>query len=181
MDIDKQLKENIKYEILNLPEELIRAIENFKFRDIFNDIGKKYKFSEDEIKIIEVETILVLIGLVDPTLYSQNIENNVVTNEQIANEIYEEVKEKIFIPIYKNASIKSEKKYSGDKKLDERFSNLPKEVQDAIGQSDYQSKLYTISQNHKLNIEQTGILDEITTKVILNTIHPDQFENSLAD
>lgn len=128
MDIDQQLKENIREEILNIPKELQNAIENFKFHDIFNDIGKKYKFSEEEMKIIETETILVLIGLVDPISYSKNIENNVITSEQVANNIYEEIKEKIFVPIYENIFTKN--KENGDVKINtnEEISSKKEEI-----------------------------------------------------
>jgi hypothetical protein len=63
--------------------------------------------------------------------------------------------------------------------VDPRFVSLPKEVQEAISYSGWKEKMYDIAKKFKLNIEQTGLLEEITTKVILNTIHADQYENEI--
>jgi hypothetical protein len=64
--------------------------------------------------------------------------------------------------------------------LDPRFASLPKEVQDAIAKSNWKEKLYEIAPKYKLNIEQMGIFEDITIKVMLNTIHPDRYEEELA-
>jgi hypothetical protein len=99
MDINQRLKENIKEEFKMLPEKTQLVLNNFKFNKVFNEIGKKYYFTEDEIKKLEVETILVLIGLVHINLFSQNIINNMNISEKEMIEIKDEVFKKIFTPI----------------------------------------------------------------------------------
>jgi hypothetical protein len=99
MDIDNQLKENIKGEMLLLPKETQEVINSFKFREIFTEISKAHKFSDEEAKKLETETILILLGLVDSKLYAQNIENNIGTSEQAAKDIEKEISERIFNPI----------------------------------------------------------------------------------
>lgn len=185
----EELQQKIAEYYSKLPESLQRFFADMNWLNTLQEINTKYNLSSEQIETLSTETTLALLCIIPMSDYVNVIENNMKLSSEQKEQIMSEINDKIFKDIgydledtfTKNVNDLSGEKYGGDKKLDERFSNLPKEVQDAIGQSDYQSKLYTISQNHKLNIEQTGILDEITTKVILNTIHPDQFENSLAD
>lgn len=100
MDIDKQLKENIMGEMLLLPKKTREVINAFEFQKIFVEIGKNHKLIEEEVKKLEIETILVLIGLVNPLLYSQNIENNIGMSEQESKEVEKEITSQIFQPIY---------------------------------------------------------------------------------
>jgi|WetSurMetagenome_2_1015567.scaffolds.fasta_scaffold294105_2 hypothetical protein len=113
MDIDNKLKENIKEEISFLPKEMHDVIDNFELGKILTEIGKNHKFSDDEIITLQTETVLVLIGLVNPELYAKNIENNIGTSEQEAKKIENETIKKIFEPIYEKVveKIKQNTKY----------------------------------------------------------------------
>lgn len=99
MDINQKLNENIKEELSLLKKETREVLENFKFKDIFIEIGRNNKLSTSEIRDLETETILTLIGLTSSEQLKQNIENNIGTSEIEAAKIEREVVEKILKPI----------------------------------------------------------------------------------
>lgn len=94
----EKLKQKMKEEIARLPKEKQDAIHSIDWGKISEEIGKKYLLSESEINELQLETGLVLIGLVDFELYKLNIENIGMSREEAEN-IAMEVLEKIFTPI----------------------------------------------------------------------------------
>jgi len=95
----EKLKQIIQEEVLKLPKENQDVINAFDWVKITEEIGKKFLLSESEINNLQVETLLILIGLEDPDLYALNIENEVGTSKDEAKKITEEVRQKIFTPI----------------------------------------------------------------------------------
>ena len=73
----EKLQKIIKEEIAKLPKENQEVINAFDWVKITEEIGKKYLLGESEIGDLQVETILVLVGLEEPDSYTRNIENEV--------------------------------------------------------------------------------------------------------
>jgi hypothetical protein len=94
----EKLKQIIKDEVAKLPKENQTVINAFGWEQITEEIGKKYLF-ESEMNDFQVETLLVLIGLENPEMYTINVENNIGTSRDGARQITDEVFKKIFIPI----------------------------------------------------------------------------------
>jgi len=63
---------------------------------------------------------------------------------------------------------------------DLRFNNLPQNVQDAISLSDWQGSLLEIARENKLNIEQSGILEDITIKTMKNEISYSDYPSKIS-
>ncbi|HEY4502832.1 MAG TPA: hypothetical protein VJC14_00120 [Candidatus Paceibacterota bacterium] len=107
-----KLKQLFKDGVINQPKEVREAINAFDWGSVCEQIGKKYLFDDAEVNNFQVETALVLLGLVDPALYIKNIENEVGTTAEEAEKIEKEAVEKIFIPISDkvNATIKEKTK-----------------------------------------------------------------------
>lgn len=95
----EKLKQTIKEEVGKLKKENQEVISAFGWESIAEEIGRKILLSDSEINDLQVETLLVLVGLQDPDEYTQNIENNVGTSKDEAEKINDEVMQKIFIPI----------------------------------------------------------------------------------
>lgn len=95
----EKLKQTIKNELAKLPKENQEAINSCDWVKMSEEIGEKYLLSESEINDFQVETLLVLVGLEEPDLYTIHIENNVGTTKDEAKKIAEEVLQKIFTPI----------------------------------------------------------------------------------
>ncbi len=95
----EKLKQTIKEEIGKLPKEAQDAINALDWEKIAEDIGKKCFFDEGKINDLQLETLLVLVGLEDAEFYSNNIIDNVGTTMDEGKKIAEEVLQKIFTPI----------------------------------------------------------------------------------
>ncbi|OGI98127.1 hypothetical protein A3H53_03100 [Candidatus Nomurabacteria bacterium RIFCSPLOWO2_02_FULL_40_10] len=95
----EKLQQTIQEEVIKLPKEAQEAINFLDWIKIAEEIGKKYLLNEEEINNFQLETLLVLIGVVDPEFYAINIENQVGTTKDSANKMADEAFEKIFKPI----------------------------------------------------------------------------------
>ncbi|HEY4503453.1 MAG TPA: hypothetical protein VJC14_03425 [Candidatus Paceibacterota bacterium] len=173
-----KLNQIIKDELEKLPKESQEAINSLNWLSITEGIGMNFSLTEDEINDLQTETLLALVGLEDPNRYPSNIEDVVGLTREEAEKIATEVTEKIFTLIA-NAYEKKSPGQNIEGKLDERFEKLPKDIKDAIGESNYQTALYEIAREHKLNIEQMGTLEEYLVSVMLGKISATQFEENI--
>ncbi len=103
----EKLKQTIEEELAQLPKEMQEAVNALSaqggpasgWETICEEIGKKNNLDEEEINDFQLETLLVLIGVVDPEFYAVNIENHVNTTKDEAKNIAAEAFAKIFTPI----------------------------------------------------------------------------------
>jgi len=109
----EKLKQIIKEETTKLSKEAQGVISTFGWEKTSEEIGKKYLLNEGEINDLQVETLLILVGLVSVDEHASNIENNISTSKNEAEKISEEIIQKIFIPISESIS----------KKIGENFKN----------------------------------------------------------
>src|SRR5205823_3633756 len=96
----EKLKKIIEEEIGKLPKENQEAVNAFDWIKITEEIGRKYLLSDTEINDFWVETLLVLAGLEDPNLFSNNVERYVGTSKDEAEKISKEAFQRIFGPLY---------------------------------------------------------------------------------
>lgn len=64
--------------------------------------------------------------------------------------------------------------------LNERFDNLPKDIQEAIIATPWKEKLGQISKKHNLHIDQAGRLSEETILVMFGLEHPNDLIGNIA-
>jgi hypothetical protein len=182
-----QLQQKIAEYFQKLPKEAQESFSSMAWLETLKTISTKYRLNEAQIETLGAETTLVLLGIINTDEYQKNIEKELTLSQDTTQKIFTEINESVLSTIKtqlaqtyeQNAQSLAEEKYGGEKKLDERFSSLPKEVQDAINESDYQETLYLLSQKYKLPIDKMGLLEEITTKVMLGIIHPDKYGEEL--
>lgn len=89
----------INEELAVLPKELKDIINIFEWDSLVEEIGKKHNLTPYKIFTLQIETALVLIGLVAPNLYIENIEQKVGVNQEEAKKITMETNQKIFTPM----------------------------------------------------------------------------------
>src|SRR3989339_1363045 len=138
------------------------------------------KYSELQLNDLEIETELLLCGLINPDNYPKELETRMRLSKDTVKILINEMDKLVFKKIQKELERKLEndipKPYPNKQSPpDPYFKDMPKNVQEAIALSDWKSKLYTIAEKYKLNVEQMGVFEEMTTKVILNTIRPDKY------
>ncbi len=174
-------KDNLQLDILQaraeLPAITKKAIDAVKWKET---ISRMKKYSPEQLKVLEKKTELLLCGLLKTDDYPKELglemglsrestaslitEMDILVFEKIQNELEKEIeKENLFV------------------ENDPLFSGLPENIQEAIAKSDWKEKTYEIAQKYKLNIEQMGILEDLTVKTMKNEIRPNDYKNRLAE
>jgi hypothetical protein len=167
-----------------LPQKSREAIDVSNWKTIIS-LELSGKYSEIQIQDLETETELLLCGLVSPKDYPNELESRMRLSKDAVKILIGEMDKLVFKKIQKELERKMDKENkvpypNKESAIDPRFANLPKEIQRAIIESNYQVVLYSIAGKYKLSVEQMGILEEITIKVILGKIHPEKYVDELA-
>jgi hypothetical protein len=164
-----------------LPKESREAIDNVNWKLIIWEMNKKY--NPNQLESLETETELLLCGILNPKNYPKELENRMHITKEEVNLLISEMDRLIFKKIQENMEgiLTKKEKTIPDKPLifDLQFANMPQNVQEAIAHSSWKEKLYSIANKYKLSIEQMGILEGITIKVMTNEIPPYEYENKL--
>ncbi len=176
-----ELKNTIKEELNKLPQDAQDAINSIDWIKIIEKLCESITSNENVINSIETETFLVLLGMQKPESLRINLKIQSGLTEEESVVMSEEILEQIFIPILEKKPNTLYKTEEVSENLDERFDKLPKEIRQIIIDIDYHGNLYAIAQENKLNVAQMGRLEEVTTNMIIDSIHPDQFDNLLRE
>ena len=98
----EKIKQLVKEELYKLPKEMQQVIDTFEWEKIVEESCKKNNITEDKIFPIQIETVLVLIGLEFPEVYAKHLEENAELTKEEAEIISKEVLVKIFDAMAKN-------------------------------------------------------------------------------
>lgn len=182
-----QLQDKIVEYFNKLPADAQALFSSMSWMEKLKGMSAKYSLTPEQIEVLGTETTLVLLGIVHPDEYENTLRKEVKIPNDMLEKMLVEINDSIISTIRPQLSETYEsniesavgEKYGNIQNLDERFSKLPKQVQDAITESDYQTTLYNIGTEQKLSIAQMGDLEEVTNKVLLGIIHPDKYEGEL--
>jgi hypothetical protein len=94
-DTQKVLQE----QIAKLPPEVQDAVISPTLREKITEVGKKYALHIDQIGKLEDETVLVMIGLANPTDFVENLTAHVSLEKSVADKVAADVSDQIFLPI----------------------------------------------------------------------------------
>src|SRR3989344_3849555 len=94
-----KLRQIVKEELGKLPKETQEAINSLDWARAVEERGKKYLLLENGINDLQIETLLVLVGLEDVNDYAQRAENEEGMTKDEEEKIAEAVVNKIFAPI----------------------------------------------------------------------------------
>jgi hypothetical protein len=182
-----QLQQQIVLYYSKLPEDIQQVFSSMSWMEKIKEISIKFGLTQEQIETLGAETTLALLGIISLDEYQENIANDLRLQSTPLQKMLTEINDSIFKLIRPqltdayNNHVESlvDEKYGGVESLDARFSKLPKEVQDAITESNYQNTLYSIGSQYKLSIDQMGALEESTNKVLIGILHPDKYEEDL--
>jgi len=96
----EKLKQNLKEQLEFLPKESQEAINSFDWVKISEEIGKKYYLTEDEISILQADIGCVLVGIAEQEYLAEDIEDDIGTSKNQAQQILNDLVQKIIKPIY---------------------------------------------------------------------------------
>ncbi len=119
----ENLKQQLNEEIAKLPREKQEALLAFDWIKGIEEVGKSFSLTDDEINDLQLETGLILVGLVDLNLYAMNIENNIGMSKSDSEKIAKAIFEKVFTPIANKMEISIKSKLgSRNPSWDERIN-----------------------------------------------------------
>ncbi len=180
-----ELQKNIALYYSKLPPEAQAVFAKMEWLEKIKQISEKYALSQAQQETLGTETTLVLLGIIHPQEYEETLKREISIAPVLVKEIIAEIKGSVLDSITPQLTDTFEKNTEGeevekiDGELDERFKRLPKSIQDAIGESNYQNALYEISKKYKFTIEQMGLLEESLVKIMLNQISENVFRGNI--
>jgi len=183
----KELQKNIATFYAKLPKVAQDFFSSMEWMSKLENISTKYRLSEENKQNLVIETTLVLLAMIHPVEYEEILtkeinlpnENQEAMFVDIEMSILGKIKQSLIDTYNQNIKENGANNTGSEKlenKLNSRFEKLPEDLQGVILASDYQNKLYEISQKYKLSISQMGALDTITTDLIVGDISPREFK-----
>ncbi len=135
--MDPKQKQLIDEQMNQVPKEVSDAIKASDWERVVFNIGREHKLHIDQIDILSVETIMTMLGIVNPKEYFSYLEKNLGTNEETLLDIVEDVNEKLFSKIREVL-----KKVYTQESADSIMADDEKEVMYSagIGLEDYEQK-----------------------------------------
>ena len=94
-----QTLEKIKDLYSVIPEKLKQFIADQSWIQKVNDISKKYSLDEDQLKNLEIETLLVLVGIKYINDFTKNIEEQLIVNTDTSEKISSDIGDALFVDI----------------------------------------------------------------------------------
>ncbi len=182
----EELQQKIAEYYSKLPVEAQEVFSSMQWLETLRVISIKYELNDKQIETLSTETTLLLLGILSSAEYKDIIENELNISKDSLDKILEEINDSILKEIlpkleetfYQNNQ-EDEKGSPVEQKLDDRFSKLPEETQNAIKLSGYEASLYEISKKYNLTVSQMDILGKSVTNVLSGTVSSEEFPNSI--
>lgn len=99
-NMNDKLRQSFEEQLVYLPEINQQALKSFDWATELLSIGKNYGLHIDELEDLQVETMLVMVGLVQVKDYPNELINKLAISPAEANKIITQVNDRIFQPIH---------------------------------------------------------------------------------
>lgn len=175
--------EQINTAFEKLPDEVILAMNKINFDSRIKEFCDQNELDENITNNINFLVNLRIVKLIDENELEEEIKNS-TDNPSVREKIISSIKE-ILNLLDKEIKRKKElaeilsQEITGTEE-DIRFNVLPQAVQEAISLSGWQESLLEIAKENKLNIEQSGILEDITIKTMKNEISHSDYPSKIS-
>ena len=135
--MDSKQKQLIEEQMNQVPTEVRDAIKASDWERVVFNIGREHKLHIDQIDVLSVETIMTMLGIVNPKEYFDYLDKNLGADEETLLDIVEDVNEKLFSKIREAL-----KKVYTQESADSIMADDEKEVMYSagIGLDDYEPK-----------------------------------------
>lgn len=98
--MNETLRQSFEEQLVYLPEINQQALKSFDWATELLAIGKNSGLHIDELEDLQVETMLVLVGLSQPSEYQNELITRLAISPTEANKIIEQVNQRVFKPIH---------------------------------------------------------------------------------
>jgi hypothetical protein len=109
INMNDKLKQQFEEQLAYLPDITQQALKSFDWATGILSIGKKHGLYIDQLEDLQIETMLVLVGLVQPEDYPKELMNRLALSPAETDKIIDDINDEIFTPIH-NYIIESENK-----------------------------------------------------------------------
>ncbi len=98
--MNKKIRQQFEEQLAYLPTINQEALKAFDWATELVGIGKNYGLHIDELEDLQIETMLLLVGLTSPDNYEKELIERLAIPPSEAEKIIEQINERIFTPIH---------------------------------------------------------------------------------
>lgn len=98
--MNEKLRQQFEDQLIYLPAINQEALRSFDWATELIAIGKNYGLHIDELDDLQIETMLVLVGLITAEQYPNELINRLAISPTEADKIISDINERVFIPIH---------------------------------------------------------------------------------
>ncbi len=99
-DFNEKFRSTLAEQMTYLPEITQKALKSFDWATQLLSIGKEYGLHIDQLEDLQLETMLVLVGIIPAESYETELETKLAISPAEAVKIIQAVNTQIFIPIH---------------------------------------------------------------------------------
>lgn len=196
----EELQKNIALYYSRLQPKAQEFFSKMEWLVALGKMSEKYSLNDSEKETLGTETTLLLLGAIHPVEYEEVLVKELSLSPQTLENLMKEIENSMLADVRQqlieaynsnrkfetgpaeedkevNISVKPDSAITQN--LDSRFDKLPENIQEVVEKSNYQNTLYEIARARKLSITQMGILDTVTTDLMVGAIHSDQYRGVL--
>ena len=98
--MNEKLRQTFEEQLTYLPSINQQALRSFDWATELVGIGKQYGLHVDQLDDLQIETMLVLVGITNPDDYPNELITRLAISPSEADKIIEQVNDRIFTPIH---------------------------------------------------------------------------------
>lgn len=98
--MNEKLRQTFEEQLTYLPAINQQALRSFDWATELVGIGKQYGLHVDQLDDLQIETMLVLVGITNPDDYPNELITRLAISPSEADKIIEQVNDRIFTPIH---------------------------------------------------------------------------------
>lgn len=100
--MNEKIRQQFEEQLAYLPTINQEALKAFDWATELIGIGKNYGLHVDELEDLQIETMLLLVGLTSPDNYEKELIERLAIPPSEVNKIIEQINERIFTPIHEH-------------------------------------------------------------------------------
>ncbi|OGI87275.1 hypothetical protein A2995_01195 [Candidatus Nomurabacteria bacterium RIFCSPLOWO2_01_FULL_33_24] len=94
--MNNQIAQAIKQRYDNMPEDIKQIIVSSDYQDGLVNISKKFKLNIEQLGVLEINTTMVLLGIINPNKLQEELEKELNINSEKTKGITKEINDQIF-------------------------------------------------------------------------------------
>ncbi|HQV64667.1 MAG TPA: hypothetical protein PKZ56_00290 [Candidatus Paceibacterota bacterium] len=98
--MNEKLKQQFEEQLIYLPDINQQALKSFDWATQLLSIGHQYGLHIDQLEDLQMETMMLLVGLISPEQYPDHLTEKLAVSPTEISKIIEQINHQVFIPIH---------------------------------------------------------------------------------